>query len=339
LELRLSSYSYDLPPELIAQTPIEPRDAARLLLMDRQSGTIEHRRFSDLPTVLSPGDLIVANRSRVLPSRLIGRKVPSGGRVELLLLRPLTEHIWEALIGGRRVAPGQEIRIGSDATLLLGDATAAGRAVRFPPDSDPIELLHRFGQAPLPPYIHGYTGDPERYQTVYAQEEGSTAAPTAGMHFTPELLARLGEAGIGWSTIVLHIGLDTFRPMTDEDVSHHRIHSEWIEITDEVVAAVHETKRRGGRVIAVGTTTVRALEHSVQNGRLRAYRGATELFITPGFRFQVVDALLTNFHMPRSSLLLLVSAFAGRERILEAYADAIRLRYRMLSFGDAMLIL
>jgi S-adenosylmethionine:tRNA ribosyltransferase-isomerase len=339
LDLRLSSYSYDLPSELIAQTPIEPRDAARLLVLDRSSGAVQHRHVRDLPLLLTPGDLIVANRSRVLPSRLIGRKLPSGGRVELLLLRPLAQHIWEALVGGRRVASGQEVSIGPGVAIQLGDATAAGRAVRFPLDSDPVDLLHRFGHAPLPPYIHGYTGDLERYQTVYASEEGSAAAPTAGLHFTPELLGRLREAGIGWSTVVLHVGLDTFRPMADEDVERHHIHSEWIEVTEEVVDAIHETKQRGRRVVAVGTTTVRALEHAVHNGRLRAYRGAADLFITPGFQFQVVDTLMTNFHMPRSSLLLLVSAYAGRERILAAYEEAIRLRYRLLSFGDAMLIL
>ena len=339
MDLRLRSYRYHLPPELVAQTPIEPRDSARLLVLDRQEDTLNHRFVRDLPSLLRPGDLIVANRSRVLPSRLIGRKTGSGGRVELLLLRPLGDHTWEALVGGRRVRPGQQVEITSDVTLEVGEATDAGRAVRFPADSDPVDLLHRFGQAPLPPYIHDYEGDPERYQTVYAREEGSAAAPTAGLHFTPDLLARLSDTGIGWSTVVLHVGLDTFRPMTDEDVDRHRIHSEWIEVTEDVVKAVHETKRRGGRVVAVGTTTVRALEHAAHDGVLRPYRGAADLFIKPGFEFHVVNALMTNFHMPRSSLLLLVSAFAGGERILAAYEEAIRLRYRLLSFGDAMLIL
>jgi S-adenosylmethionine:tRNA ribosyltransferase-isomerase len=337
--VKLSSYSYELPAELIAQTPIEPRDAARLLRLDRRSEAIEHYQVRDLPSLLRPGDFVVANRSRVLPSRLIGRKVPSGGRVELLLLRPLAEHVWEALVGGRRVAPGQRVRLGDGIELQLGESTDAGRTVHFPPDSDVLTILHRFGQAPLPPYIHDYAGDAGRYQTVYASEEGSAAAPTAGLHFTDDLLARLREADVGWSTVLLHVGLDTFRPMANDDVERHRIHSEWIEVPEEVVEAVQETKRRGGRVVAVGTTTVRALEHAARDGALRAYRGAADLFITPGFQFRVVDALLTNFHMPRSSLLLLVSAFAGREPILAAYEEAMRLRYRLLSFGDAMLIL
>ena len=339
MDLRLSSYRYHLPPELVAQTPVEPRDSARLLVLDRQAETFEHHFVRDLPALLRPGDLFVANRSRVLPSRLIGRKTGSGGRVELLLLRPLGDHTWEALVGGRRVRPGQQVEITSDVTLEVGEATDAGRAVRFPADSDPVDLLHRFGQAPLPPYIHDYEGDPERYQTVYAREEGSAAAPTAGLHFTPDLLARLSDTGIGWSTVVLHVGLDTFRPMTDEDVDRHRIHSEWIEVTEDVVETIRETKQGGGRVVAVGTTTVRTLEHAARDGALRPYRGAADLFIKPGFEFHVVDALMTNFHMPRSSLLLLVSAFAGRERILAAYEEAIRLWYRLLSFGDAMLIL
>jgi len=310
-----------------------------LLVLDRQSGAVDHRVVRDLPSLLRPGDLLVANRSRVLPARLIGRKTGSGGRVELLLLRPLDNGTWEALVGGRRIAAGQRIELAPDLTVEVGEPTAGGRAVRFPAPCDPIAVLHRLGQAPLPPYIRAYGGDPERYQTVYAAEEGSAAAPTAGLHFTPELIAQLGAAGIGWSTVLLHVGLDTFKPMTDEDVGRHRIHTEWIHVPEETVDAIRATKKRGNRVIAVGTTTVRALEHAAGEGGLQAYRGAADLFITPGFRFRVVDALMTNFHMPRSSLLLLVSAFAGRERILAAYEEAIRRHYRFLSFGDAMLII
>jgi S-adenosylmethionine:tRNA ribosyltransferase-isomerase len=338
VEASLSSYSYDLPTELIAQTPIEPRDAARLLVLDRSLGRVEHRRVRDLPTLLRTGDLIVANRSRVLPSRLIGRKQGSGGRVELLLLRPLDDRAWEALVGGRRVGTGQLIEIGESLSVEVGDATDAGRVVRFPAGSDPLQMIHRYGHAPLPPYIHDYAGDPNRYQTVYAREEGSAAAPTAGLHFTPELLQAVSDAGIGWGTVLLHVGLDTFKPMTDEDVAQHRIHREWIEVTDELVQRVAATKAAGGRVVAVGTTTVRALEHAARSGELQPYRGEADLFIAPGFRFRVVDVLLTNFHMPHSSLLLLVSAFAGREPILRAYEEAVRQRYRFLSFGDAMLI-
>ncbi len=339
MDLRLSSYSYELPPELVAQTPVEPRDSARLLVLDRQTGAVDHRVARDLPALLCPDDLLVANRSRVLPSRLVGRKTGSGGRVELLLLRPIERHTWEALVGGRRVGEGQRVEVASGVEIEIGEPTAAGRVVRFPAGSDPVNLLHKFGQAPLPPYIRGYSGDPDRYQTVYAGEEGSAAAPTAGLHFTPELLARLAEAGIGWNTVLLHVGLDTFKPMTDEDLQQHHIHTEWVEVGEDLVAAVQQTKQRGGRIVAVGTTTVRALEHAASDGELRPYRGAADLFITPGYRFRVVDALMTNFHMPRSSLLLLVSAFAGRERILAAYAEAIQLRYRLLSFGDTMLIL
>ncbi len=339
MDAKLSSYSYELPPELIAQTPAEPRDSARLLVLDRQSGAVQHRVVRDLPTFLHPGDVLVANRSRVLPSRLVGRKASTGGRVELLLLRPLSANTWEALVGGRRVGPQTQVVLAGDVRLKMGQRTEAGRVVRFPPDSDPVELLHRYGRVPLPPYIHEYSGDAERYQTVYATEEGSAAAPTAGLHFTPELLQRLGAAGVGWGTVLLHVGLDTFKPMADEDIDQHRIHNEWIEVSQELVRQVDETKARGGRVVAVGTTTVRALEHAARNGELRPYHGLADLFITPGFQFRVVDVLMTNFHMPRSSLLLLVSAIAGRERVLAAYDEAIRARYRLLSFGDAMLIL
>lgn len=338
-DLGLSSYSYDLPAELIAQTPIEPRDAARLLLLDRATATLGHHRVHDLPLLLRAGDLVVANRSRVLPARLVGAKAESGGRAELLLLRPLGNHRWEALVGGRRLREGQRVRIAPDVLLEIGEATGAGRVVRFPPASDPIEVLHRLGTAPLPPYIRSYTGDGERYQTIYAQEEGSAAAPTAGLHFTAELLDRLRAAGVSWATVVLHVGLDTFKPMADEDVRQHRIHTEWIEVDDAVVAAVEAAHGRGDRVVAVGTTTVRALEHAARDGGLRPYGGPADLFITPGYAFQVVDTLLTNFHMPRSSLLLLVAAFAGRERILHAYEEALRGLYRFLSFGDAMLIM
>jgi len=338
MDLGLSWYSYDLPSELIAQTPIEPRDAARLLLLDRATATLRHHRVHELPLLLRAGDLVVANRSRVLPARLIGTKAVSGGRAEVLLLRPLGDHRWEALVGGRRLHEGQRVRIAPDVSLEIGELTAAGRVVHFPLTSDPTEVLHRYGQVPLPPYIRGYTGDGERYQTVYAQEEGSAAAPTAGLHFTPELVDRLRLTGFSWTTVVLHVGLDTFKPMADEDVRQHRIHTEWIEVDDAVVDAVEAAHGRGGRVVAVGTTTVRALEYAARDGRLRSYRGPADLFITPGYEFRVVDALLTNFHMPRSSLLLLVSAFAGRERILHAYREAMREQYRFLSFGDAMLI-
>ncbi|MPZ14735.1 MAG: tRNA preQ1(34) S-adenosylmethionine ribosyltransferase-isomerase QueA [Chloroflexi bacterium] len=339
LDLRLSSYDYALPTELIAQSPAEPRDSSRLLVLDRASGMIWHRHVSDLPAFLDTGDLVVANRSRVLPCRLVGSKVGTGGRVELLLLRPITDGVWHALVRGHRVRAGQFVAVGADFAVEVGEPVDGGHLVRFPPESNVVELLHSHGQMPLPPYIHGYTGPPDRYQAVYADTEGSAAAPTAGLHLTPALIATLQAHGVHWTTVILHVGLDTFRPIAEEDVLRHQIHAEWIDVQDELARAVNETRARRRRVLAIGTTTVRALEHVASTGDLRAYRGQADLFVAPGHRFQVVDAMLTNFHMPRSSLLVLVSAFAGRERMLEVYREAIRLRYRFLSFGDAMLIL
>ncbi|MEA2641303.1 MAG: S-adenosylmethionine:tRNA ribosyltransferase-isomerase [Chloroflexota bacterium] len=338
-DLLLSSYDYVLPPELIAQAPAEPRDSARLLVLDRGTGSVTHRHVRDLPDLLDPGDLVVVNRSRVLPCRLLGHKIPSGGRVELLLLRPLADDAWEALVGGRRVADGQRVRIADDVVAEIGGHTPGGREVRFPSIEDVPALLRAHGHMPLPPYIHGYAGDPGRYQTVYAEVEGSAAAPTAGLHFTPELIERLGTRGIGWATVLLHVGLDTFRPIAHEHVMEHKIHTEWAEIDESTAEAIAETKRRHKRAVAIGTTTVRTLEFAARDGAARPFRGSDDLFIVPGHRYQAVDAMLTNFHLPRSSLLLLVAAFAGRERMLEVYETAVRERYRFFSFGDAMLIL
>ena len=336
--LRLSSYDYQLPAELIAQEPIEPRDAARLLVLHRATGSIEHRFMRDLPLLLNPGDLIVANRSRVLQARLFGKKLPSGGRVEMTLLRPIEGETWEALIKGHRLQAGQQVELDNGTRAEIGEPTRGGRTVHFP-GTDVYSLLEEAGQTPLPPYIHGYRGDPRRYQTVYAEDLGSAAAPTAGLHFTPDLLSRLGERGIGWASVVLHIGLDTFKPITEENVPQHHIHTEWLAVSEEVVQAVQRTRETGGRVTAVGTSSVRSLEFAARPSGLRAYRGPVDLFVVPGHEFQVVDALLTNFHMPRTSVLLLVAAFAGREQILSAYEEAKREGYRFLSFGDGMLIL
>ncbi len=337
-DLQLASYDYELPPELIAQTPAEPRDSARLLVMNRVTGHRAHCRVSHLPLLLRPGDLMVVNRTRVLPSRLFGRKVDTGGRVELLLLHPLDGDGWVALVGGRRAYPGQRIEIGPGVIAELGQERDGGREVRFPGTTDVPALLRQHGEVPLPPYIHGYRGDPERYQTVYAEVEGSAAAPTAGLHLTRSLLDRLTARGIGIARVLLHVGLDTFKPVREEDVRKHQIHTEWIEVDEDVVDRVHETRKQGGHVVAVGTTSVRALEHAAASGELRPYRGPADLFIYPGYRFRVVDVMLTNFHLPKSSLLLLVSAFAGRRSVLAAYEDAVRRRYRFFSFGDAMLI-
>jgi len=338
-DLLLSSYDYELPPELIAQVPVEPRDAARLLVLDRTSEVLAHRHVFDLPELLSPGDLVVVNRSRVLKCRLLTRKVPSGGRVELLLLRPLGGQEWEALVGGRRVAEGQLVEVEPGVVAEIGGHTASGRVVRFPSVASMPSLLQRSGQMPLPPYIHGYMGDPERYQTVYADVEGSAAAPTAGLHFTPELIEQLRVRGIEWATVLLHVGIDTFRPMMHENVGDHKIHSEWAELNDATVAAIRAAKARGNRVLAVGTTTVRTLEYAGRSGTLEPFQGSVDLYITPGHNYRVVDAMLTNFHLPRSTLLLLVAAFTGREKMLHAYAAAIEAKYRFFSFGDAMLIL
>lgn len=336
--LSLSAYDYLLPRDLIAQEPVERRDAARLLLLDRSTGATAHHLARDLPDLLSPGDVIIVNRSRVLPSRLIGRKAQTGGRVELTLLRPVDERVWEALIRGGRPRSGLRLEIPPDAVAELGERTADGWLVHFFGAEVVRALLARVGDVPLPPYIHEYGGDPERYQTVYGDTEGSAAAPTAGLHFTPQLIAQLKEQGIGWASVVLHIGLDTFRPMSEEDIWGRHIHTERVHVPTETVEAVAEAHRRGGRVVAVGTSTVRALEWAASAGELVRKEGAADLFILPGYRFRVVDALLTNFHMPRTTVLLLAAAFAGRERLLAAYDEAIRQRYRFLSFGDAMLI-
>lgn len=338
VDVRLSAYDYDLPKELIAQEPIEPRDAARLLKLNRATGAIEHHCVRDLPELLAPGDLIVANRSRVLRSRLVGTKVESGGRVEMTLLRPFPDGRWEALIRGHRVRSGQRVAIAPGVVAQIGEPASGARLVAFP-GVDVYGLMERAGQTPLPPYITGYAGDPDRYQTVYADTLGSAAAPTAGLHFTSMLMNRLREGEISWATVTLHIGLDTFRPITDEDVRQRQIHSEWAEVPGDVVHAIAEARERGGRVVSVGTSTVRALEFAARSGRLEPYRGAADLLIVPGYQFEVVDALLTNFHMPRTSVLLLAAAFAGHEPLLAAYAEAIKQRYRLLSFGDAMLVM
>jgi S-adenosylmethionine:tRNA ribosyltransferase-isomerase len=339
-------FDYELPPELIAQTPIEPRDASRLMVVDRDAGTIAHRRFRDIIDYLRPGDLLVANETRVIPARCTARKVPTGGKVELLLLAKRDPLRWEALVKGRRVPVGQRLALGrDDATGALEGTVEAitasgGRLIRFERPVEPY--LQTVGSVPLPPYVHQPLEDTERYQTVYAREEGSVAAPTAGLHFTDALIARTRDLGVEWATVLLHIGLDTFRPVNEDVVEEHQIHSEYCRLTEEVAERINRARRQGRRVIAVGTTSVRVLETAAQHGLeggVGAWDGPTELFIYPGYRFRLVDALLTNFHLPRSSLLMLVSALAGPERIRRAYAEAIRLRYRFYSFGDSMLIL
>jgi S-adenosylmethionine:tRNA ribosyltransferase-isomerase len=330
--MRVSDFDYSLPPELIAQQPVEPRDAARMLILDRHGDRRQHAQVRDLPDVLRAGDLLVANRSRVLPARILGR-LAGGGRAEFLLLRSRGPGQWEALARpARRLRPGDVVMVTPDLAVRVTAALADGiRHIEVESDA----ALLAAGSVPLPPYIRGWLGDPERYQTIFADTPGSAAAPTAGLHFTRDLLDRLAARGIGWATLILHVGLDTFRPITHDDPSAHRMHHEWYTVPPEVARQVAETRSAGGRVVAVGTTAVRALESWAATD---APEGWTDLFIVPGHQFRVVDGLLTNFHLPRSTLLMLVSALASRERTLAAYAEAIEQRYRFYSFGDCMLV-
>jgi S-adenosylmethionine:tRNA ribosyltransferase-isomerase len=354
----ISDFDYDLPQELIAQTPVEPRDSSRLLVVHRQTGQIEHRNFRDVGAYLRTGDLLVANQSRVLPARLRGMKVPSGGRVELLLLAvrgDIGPDCWEALVRpGRRVREGQRLAFGDGLLTaeVLARTPAGGRVVRLAAREGTVaEVLERIGSVPLPPYIHAPLADATRYQTVYACDPGSAAAPTAGLHFTPELLARLQTEGVGLAFVTLHIGLDTFRPVEKERLDEHTMHSEEIELDAATAERINATRAAAERIVAVGTTSVRVLESVADitaerqaagelppSDLVMPYRGRTALFIRPGYTFRAVDVMLTNFHLPRSTLIVLVSAFAGRELTLRIYAEAIRERYRFYSFGDAMLI-
>jgi S-adenosylmethionine:tRNA ribosyltransferase-isomerase len=335
--VKTSDFNYHLPPELIAQTPIEPRDAARLLQLDRATGTIEHRHFYDLPDLLRPGDLLVANESRVIPARLFAHKAGTGGAVEILLLRRIDAVTWQALLRAHRLHVGSRIEVRPDLSAEVVETSDTGeRVLRF---NQPIdEQLNELGVMPLPPYIHAPLRDPERYQTVYSHTLGSAAAPTAGLHFTPRLLAQLRACDIQMMHVTLHVGLDTFKPVETEDVEAHHIHTEYMEVTEEVAAQIRAAKAEGRRVIAVGTTSVRVLETLGQGG-LSAFVGDTRLYIYPGYQYRVVDGMITNFHLPRSSLLMLVSAFVGKQNLDRAYAEAIVQRYRFYSFGDAMLIL
>ena len=341
-------YDYSLPPELIAQEPLDDRAAARLLVVDRATGSLRHRHVRDLPEILRPGDLLVVNDSRVVPARLVGRREKTGGRWEGLFLRVDEESgAWQLLAHTRgRPSIGERVllmaRDGGAVSLTLVGRAAGGAWLAKPDTSEPPEkILGRVGHVPLPAYIRGgveAVGDRERYQTVYARESGSAAAPTAGLHFTDALLAELTARGIGRASVTLHVGLGTFRPITAERLDDHVMHTEWCSCPPETVAAVAAARARGGRVVAVGTTAARTLESAARSGSPAAWTGPTDLFIRPGFEFRVVDCLLTNFHMPRTTLMVLVSALAGRGLIARAYEEAIRERYRFLSYGDAMLL-
>ncbi|MDO8880795.1 MAG: tRNA preQ1(34) S-adenosylmethionine ribosyltransferase-isomerase QueA [Coriobacteriia bacterium] len=344
--MRTDDFDYELPSGLIAQHPAEPRDACRLMVVDRASGQLDHRVFRDVLEYLHPGDVLVVNQTRVLPARLHGAKDETGGAVEVLLLRRAYEDAWECLVKpGRRLKPGARVVFGDgELTGLVVDVLedSGARLIQFHTRSGSfLDAVHRLGELPLPPYITEPLRDPSAYQTVYATDEHSVAAPTAGLHFTSELLEEVQHAGMHLATVELDVGLDTFRPVSAEDPHDHHIHTEHFRVPAHAAEAVNDARARGSRVIAVGTTTVRALESAFneETGLVEAAEGLTDLFILPGFSFGVVDALVTNYHMPRSTLLMMVSAFAGRELIMHAY-DAARVeKYRFLSFGDAMLIL
>ncbi|MEL7625277.1 MAG: tRNA preQ1(34) S-adenosylmethionine ribosyltransferase-isomerase QueA [Anaerolineaceae bacterium] len=335
--MKTEEFNYDLPEHFIAQVPVEPRDHSRLLILDRETGCVEHRHFYDIVDYLRPGDLLVVNETRVIPARFFGKKQPGGGKIEILLLNKLDELNWEVLVGGSGMHVHRNFQVdkgpvGEVEAVLEGSK----RIVRF---REPIErYFDQAGHTPLPPYIHNYVGDPERYQTVYNHTPGSAAAPTAGLHFTPELLTKIQIQGVNLAKIELRVGLDTFAPVTEEVAEEHVIHREWCHLSEEVAESIRQTKAAGGRVIAVGTTSVRTLESASQDGLTQAFSGETGLFITPGYTFKCVDAMITNFHLPKSTLLMLVSAFAGKEKILNTYEIAKAEGYRFFSFGDAMLL-
>ncbi|MDD2921017.1 MAG: tRNA preQ1(34) S-adenosylmethionine ribosyltransferase-isomerase QueA [Anaerolineales bacterium] len=363
--MQTSDFDYNLPETSIAQTPSEPRDSSRLLILRRDSGDVEHRVFHDLDVFLRPDDLLVLNQTRVIPARIFAHK-ETGGKVELLLLRRRDELTWEALVGGK-VRVGKKVILESEVSGLRSASARSGdfaaqplraeiiealegseRLIKF---SEPIEpYLSNVGNIPLPPYIHEKLSDPERYQTVFSRDVGSAAAPTAGLHFTPQLLDRLKAKGVKIAYVTLHVGLDTFAPVTEDDPAEHKIHTEWCELPQQTADLINQTKQAGGRVIAVGTTSVRTLESAASRPTpyvlhdtnhqlpITAFTGATSIFILPGYQFKVVDAMITNFHLPKSTLIMLVSAFAGREKILQTYETAIKEGYRFYSFGDAMFI-
>lgn len=339
--MKKSDFDFYLPEELIAQTPLEKRDGSRLLVLDKESGAMEHRHFYDLPEYLRAGDCLVLNNSRVLPARLIGTR-PGGGAVELVLLRDLGEGRWECLSRpGRKTKPGTELSFGSGELKATVEAVAEGgnRIVKFDYQGIFLEVLERLGKMPLPPYIKEELQDPERYQTVYSRELGSAAAPTAGLHFTNELLEKIQAMGVKVCYVTLHVGLGTFRPVKEDEIENHEMHSEFCIIPEDTARTVTETKQKGGRIVAVGTTSCRTLESFAKDdGTLEACSGWTDIFIYPGYSFKCIDALVTNFHLPESTLIMLVSALAGREHILNAYKTAVEEKYRFFSFGDAMFI-
>lgn len=340
--MKTSDFSFHLPEELIAQTPLEKRDQSRLLVLDKHTGEMEHRHFYELPQFLHPGDCLVLNDSRVLPARLLGHREPGGGAVEVLLLIDRGNKTWECLVRpGRKARPGVQLTFGDGLLTATVEEVLEGgnRLIRFHYDGIFLELLEQLGKMPLPPYIKAELQDPERYQTVYSREVGSAAAPTAGLHFTKELLQQVEDMGVRLAYVTLHVGLGTFRPVKEEDILDHEMHSEYCMISAETAETINRTKAEGGRVICVGTTSCRTIESwAAEDGTLKESAGWTNIFIYPGYRFKVLDALITNFHLPESTLVMLVSALAGREHILNAYEEAVKQHYRFFSFGDAMFI-
>ena len=332
-------FDYELPPERIAQTPIEPRDASRLLTLDRVTGETKQGTFRDILEEVRAGDVWVFNNTRVLPARLYGNR-PTGGRVEVLLLHPRGNDRWEVLVKpGKKARPGTELSFGDDLHGVVEDRTDfGGRVIRFTYTGDFKAHLEALGEMPLPPYIHKRLEDRERYQTLYSAVDGSAAAPTAGLHFTPEVLTELASRGADIRYVTLHVGLGTFRPVSVERIEDHTMHEEAYAVSEETAAAVNRAKAEGRRIVAVGTTSVRTLESAGQSGTLKAGAGTTELFIYPGYTFRMVDAMVTNFHLPQSTLLMMISAFAGKEHVLAAYREAVESEYRFFSFGDAMWI-
>lgn len=340
--MKTSDFYYDLPQELIAQTPIEKRDTSRLMTLDRKTGAVEHHHFYELVDNLNPGDCLILNNSRVLPARLLGHRLPGGGACEVLLLIDRGDKTWECLVRpGRKMRTGARLSFGEGALTaeVVGELEGGNRLVRFDYEGIFLEVLERLGKMPLPPYIKEELQDQERYQTVYSKVVGSAAAPTAGLHFTPELLEKISAKGVGIGYVTLHVGLGTFRPVKEDTIEGHEMHSEFCTIPQETADLINRTRANGGRCICVGTTSCRTLESwAGEDGHMEARAGWTNIFIYPGYRFKVMDALVTNFHLPESTLIMLVSAFAGREHTLAAYEEAVRERYRFFSFGDAMFL-
>lgn len=341
--MKRQDFFYELPEELIAQDPLKDRSSSRLLVLDKESGAVSHHVFREITDYLKEGDCLVINDTKVLPARLIGAKEETGGKIEVLLLKRRENNVWETLVKpGRKAKAGTKISFGEG--LLTGEVTEVveegNRLIRFDYEGIFEEILDQLGQMPLPPYITHQLEDKNRYQTVYATHTGSAAAPTAGLHFTPELLEKIEGMGVEIARVTLHVGLGTFRPVKVDEITEHHMHSEFYQITEEAAEKINRTKENGGRVICVGTTSCRTIESAAdENGRLRESSGWTEIFIYPGYSFKTLDGLITNFHLPESTLIMLVSALAGRENVLAAYEEAVKERYRFFSFGDAMLII